>query len=280
MVRMEQQGREMRSMARTDTEKRWRCSVCNYVMNGENPPKGCPKCGSPSGEFLQDTEHIQLTYDGKPFDVLLINSSTHRSGNTSYMTDIAEDELRAKGISCRRFNLNEYKIDHCWCCYSRKAEYCTYPCRNSEDDMPAFHQMIAASRAIIVASPINWNTMSGRLKAFLDRTTCLQNLYHLGKPGMTEGKILGILVNGHEDGAMKTAMDIHLHFQQMGFVLAPFGIAFRTHGAEFNSSTDEAFLRADDLTVSYTRGVVNNVIELMPLDIESQLRGKLVPVSE
>ena len=54
---MEQQGREMRSMARTDTEKRWRCSVCNYVMTGENPPKGCPKCGSPSKEFLQDTEH-------------------------------------------------------------------------------------------------------------------------------------------------------------------------------------------------------------------------------
>ena len=76
---------------------------------------------------------------------------------------------------------------------------------------------------------------------------------------------------------MKTAMDIHLHFQQMGFVMAPFGIAFRTHGAEFNSSTDEDFFRADDLTVSYTKGVVNNVIELMQLDIESQRGGNWCP---
>jgi len=64
----------------------------------------------------------------------------------------------------------------------------------------------------------------------------MQNLFHLKKPGLTEGKFAGILVCGHEDGAIKTAMDIYLHFQQMGYLLAPFGIAFRTHGAKFNSS--------------------------------------------
>jgi len=79
-----------------------------------------------------------------------------------------------------------------------------------------------------VVSPINRNGMSARLKVFLDRTTCMENLYHLGKPGLTEGKIAGILVQGHEDGAIKTAMDIWLNFQQMGYVLAPFGIAWVT----------------------------------------------------
>ena len=108
----------------------------------------------------------------------------------------------------------------------------------------------------------------------------MQNLFHLNKPGLTEGKILGILVCGHEDGAMKTAMDMYLNFQQMGYLMAPFGIAFRTHGAEFNSSTDADFFRNDELVISYIKGVVNNVIELMQLDIESQLKGRLVPVSE
>ncbi len=146
--------------------------------------------------------------------------------------------------------------------------------------MPAFHQMLAAAKAVIIASPINWNTMSARLKIFLDRTTCLQNLYHLKKPGLTEGKVAGILVCGHEDGGIKTAMDIFLNLQQMGYILAPFGIAYRTHGAEFNSNADREFFRNDELVKIYTRGVVNNVVELMRLDPEQQLRGKIIPVSE
>jgi hypothetical protein len=66
----------------------------------------------------------------------------------------------------------------------------------------------------------------------------------------------------------------------MGFIMAPFGVAFRTHGAEFNSSTDADFFRTDEMVIGYTKGVVSNVIEMLRLDIESQLKGKLVPVSE
>lgn len=258
----------------------WKCTVCGFVFQGEKPPKGCPVCHSPSHEFIMEKNREKLTYDGDEFDVLVINGSTHRAGNTGYMADLAEAVLRERAVSYRRYNLNEYSIDYCWCCYSVRAESCTYPCRNKNDDMPAFHAMLAASKAVIVVSPINWNSMSARLKVFLDRTTCMENLYHLGKPGMTEGKIVGILVQGHEDGAIKTAMDIWLNFQQMGYILAPFGIAFRTHGSQFNSSTDREFFRKDELIVRHTRGIVNNVIEMMQLAIEEKLDGKLVPVTE
>ncbi len=263
-----------------DPQARWRCAVCGFVFTGAKPPKGCPVCHSPSGEFLPLDERRRLAYDGEPFDVLIINGSTHRAGNTGYMADTAEAVLRERGVSFRRFNLSEYAIDLCWCCYSVRAESCTYPCRNTGDDMPAFHRMLASAKAVIIASPINWNGMSGRLKAFLDRTTCMENLYHLGKPGLTEGKVAGILICGHEDGAIKTAMDIWLNLQQLGFVLAPFGIAFRTHGSQFNSSTDREFFRSDELLASQIRGVVNNLLALMQLDIEDNLKGKLVPVSE
>ena len=258
----------------------WRCAVCGFVFEGEKPPKGCPVCHSPSHEFIPQNEQRQLTYDGEPFDVLLINGSTHRAGNTSYMADIAEAYLREQGVSCRRFNVSEHHIDFCWCCYAVRAESCSYPCRNKKDDMPAFHQMLAQAKAVIIASPINWNGMSGRLKVFLDRTTCMENLYHLGKPGLTEGKVAGIFVCGHEDGAIKTAMDVWLNLQQLGCILAPFGIAFRTHGSQFNSSTDKEFFRSDELIVRHTKGVVNNVIKMMQLDAEARLKGNLVPVTE
>ncbi|MCK9632432.1 MAG: NAD(P)H-dependent oxidoreductase [Methanoregula sp.] len=267
----------------TDTglQAAWRCAVCGFVFTGETPPKSCPVCHSPSQEFVAEQERARLTYDGEePFDVLLINGSTHRAGNTGYMADLAEEVLRERGVSYRRFNLTEHHIDYCWCCYAVRAGSCTYPCRNTTDDMPAFHQMLAASKAVIVASPINWNAMSARLKTFLDRTTCMENLYHLKKPGLTEGKVAGVLVNGHEDGAIKTAMDIWLNFEQMGYVLAPFGIGFRTHGSQFNSSTDREFFRSDELVLHQVKGVVNNVIEMVQLGIEEKLKGKLVPVTE
>lgn len=265
----------------TDTPvTEWECSVCGYIFAGALPPKGCPRCSSPAPEFLPRKERGQLTWDGEPFEVLLVNGSSHRAGNTAYMADIAEEELKTRGISYRRYNLGEYTIDHCWCCYSIRAEYCTWPCRNQLDDMPAFHRMIVAAKAVIVTSSINWNNLSARLKDFLDRTTCIQNRGHIGKPRLTDGKVVAILVSGHEDGAIKTAMDIWVYFEQMGFILAPYGIAFRTHGSQFNSSTDAEFFRNDTLVVSDTRGIVNNVIEMMQLRIEERLKGKLVPVSE
>jgi multimeric flavodoxin WrbA len=140
--------------------------------------------------------------------------------------------------------------------------------------------MVIASKAIVVASPINWNNMSARLKDFLDRLNCIQNLYLLKKPGLTEGKIVGITVSGHEDGATKTAMDIYLYFQQLGYLLAPFGIAYRTHGAQFNTITDTEFLKNDPLVIQKVKGMVHNVVEMMRLESEDKLKGKLVPVCE
>ena len=91
---------------------------------------------------------------------------------------------------------------------------------------------------------------------------------------------MGVTVSGHEDGATKTAMDIFLYFQQMGYVLAPFGVSYRTHGAQFNTNTDTEYLKNDPLVILKVKGMANNVVEMLHLDMEDKLRGKLVPVCE
>lgn len=161
-----------------------------------------------------------------------------------------------------------------------RDDACTYPCRNQLDDAPALHEMVADAKAVIITSPINWNSMSVRLKDFLDRLTCIQNLHLLKKGGLTTGKTVGILVNGHEDGASKTAMDIFFYFEQMGYVLAPFGFGYRTHGADYNARTDNGFFRSDAVLRKSVEGVVNNVVSLMSQNLEEKLKGKVVPVSE
>ena len=265
---------------RNEKADAWKCNVCGLISLGDTPPQECLQCAANSREYLPVTEPKKLIYDREKFDVLLINGSNHRSNNTGYMMDLVEDVMKERGVSYRRYNLNEFQINHCWCCYSMRDNACRYPCRDQLDDMPAFHDMIIASKAVIIGSPVNWNNMAARLKDFLDRLNCIQNLYLLKRPGLTEGKIVGITISGHEDGATKTAMEIYLYFQQMGYLLAPFGIAYRNHGAEYNTITDADFLRNDPLVVQKVRGMAHNVIEMLKLDPEKNLKGKLVPVAE
>ena len=33
--------------------KKWVCSVCGYVYEGENPPEKCPQCGVPGSKFTE-----------------------------------------------------------------------------------------------------------------------------------------------------------------------------------------------------------------------------------
>jgi len=259
---------------------KWKCSVCGYVHEGSKLPTECPQCSSEAGEFVEYFENKKLEYDGKKFDVLLINGSSHHAHNTNILATLAENALKKRKISYRRIDLNKLQIYHCWCCYSMRDNACTYPCRNQYDDAPALHEMLLQAKAVIITSPINWNNMSARLKDFMDRLTCIENQPVIGKKAPCTGKIAGILINGHEDGAMKTAMDIFVYLQQMGFILAPFGFAYRTHGAGNDTVSDNDFLSKDSKIKSDVDGVVNNVVEMIKLDVEKKIKPKIKEVCE
>jgi rubrerythrin len=32
--------------------KKWRCKICGYVHEGENPPDKCPVCGVSEDQFV------------------------------------------------------------------------------------------------------------------------------------------------------------------------------------------------------------------------------------
>ena len=35
--------------------KKWVCTVCGYVHEGENPPEKCPQCGAPASKFIEQS---------------------------------------------------------------------------------------------------------------------------------------------------------------------------------------------------------------------------------
>ncbi len=38
--------------------KKWKCSVCNYVHTGEEPPAKCPVCGADKSKFVEMEEEV------------------------------------------------------------------------------------------------------------------------------------------------------------------------------------------------------------------------------
>ncbi len=48
--------------------KKWRCGVCGYIHEGDEPPEECPNCSSPKdvfAEFGDDPEIIRMYYTEK-----------------------------------------------------------------------------------------------------------------------------------------------------------------------------------------------------------------------
>lgn len=57
--------------------KKWICSVCGYVFEGENPPEKCPQCGVPASKFTEQSgemswaaEHVVGVADGAPQEII------------------------------------------------------------------------------------------------------------------------------------------------------------------------------------------------------------------
>ena len=44
--------------------RRWRCTVCGYIHEGEEPPEVCPVCGADRSQFvLEEAEEANLLQD-------------------------------------------------------------------------------------------------------------------------------------------------------------------------------------------------------------------------
>lgn len=57
--------------------KKWVCSICGYVHEGENPPEKCPTCKAPASKFTESVgdklwaaEHVVGVATGAPEDVI------------------------------------------------------------------------------------------------------------------------------------------------------------------------------------------------------------------
>lgn len=124
-----------------------------------------------------------------------ISGSPNSGGSNEKIIDMALGIAGEKGYKTDRIFLSNLKISPCNDCGTcRKIKDCPI-----EDDMAMVCEMLEASDAIIVSSPVFFGSVTAQLKALFDRTILLRRNGFLLK-----GKVGGaVAVGGSRNGGQE-----------------------------------------------------------------------------
>ena len=126
-------------------------------------------------------------------EIMIINASPRKSGNTSYLADEALKILNRHGIQPTYINLRTLDFEPCIACgYCDKTGKCFM-----KDDMTPLYEKINKSCGTIVLSPVFFDGVPAKLKAFVDRTQAFYaSKYILNEPSIDRyKKRFGLLVS-------------------------------------------------------------------------------------
>lgn len=100
-------------------------------------------------------------------ELITICGSSRKNGNTEIMLKEVLKGARKEGAETELIQLTGKNIKYCLGC-----DDCRFPCK-IKDDMDEIYKKMIEADVIIIGSPIYYCTISGLLKNFLDRCTCL-----------------------------------------------------------------------------------------------------------
>lgn len=98
-------------------------------------------------------------------NILAFIGSPRRDGNSDILAQHAAEAARQAGAVVETYYLNEMDYRGCQGCLGcKRGDACVL-----EDDLAPIYDKIHAAHAVILASPVYWNEVSGQMKSFLDR---------------------------------------------------------------------------------------------------------------
>jgi len=155
----------------------------------------------------------------KEIFILGINGSPIKNGETAERLKQALNGAKRKKAKIQLIHLIDKKINPCLGCYSISAKKCRNLCVQ-KDGMQELYPLILKADGIIFASPAYWFSVSGILKNFLDRMTCME------VNDLLEGKIAGAISVAEETGGDEVVNYLIGTLNEMGFLIPPFGAIF------------------------------------------------------
>ncbi|MFN3301985.1 MAG: flavodoxin family protein [Patescibacteria group bacterium] len=156
----------------------------------------------------------------KQIFILGINGSPRKTGTTAQLVKMVLKSCERNGAKVFYIDLIDKKIKPCLGCYSNNPKSCKYPC-NVKDDMQEIYKLLLKADGMIWGSPSYWFSVSGIMKNFLDRLSCLENSGFL-----LAGKVVGIVTDGEETGSEEVANYLLAFANVNGMISPPCGAAF------------------------------------------------------
>ena len=104
--------------------------------------------------------------------VVAVVGSPRAAGNTSYLVDVALDELAEGGLAVEKIMLSQYRVLPCEG-HDECEDLAACPL---DDDAAALLERMYAADGLILATPVYYEDISGQMKVFIDRN-CFNN-YH------------------------------------------------------------------------------------------------------
>lgn len=103
-------------------------------------------------------------------NILVVSGSPNTEGSTNTYANSVVTSAKNQGANVSVINIYDFKVTDVWADYFGDALANNFEKAN-DDDMPALKEKLAWADIIVLASPIYWYQLSGKLKTFVDRWT-------------------------------------------------------------------------------------------------------------
>jgi multimeric flavodoxin WrbA len=104
--------------------------------------------------------------------VVALNGSPVRGSSVDRMVQALLDGARDAGAEVHHLRCNEMRVIACQACGPAPTRgYCVF-----HDDMDAVYALLRDAHAVVVASPVYFDTVSAQLKLVMDRCNCITPL--------------------------------------------------------------------------------------------------------
>ena len=157
-------------------------------------------------------------------NVLGINGSPHRNGNTAYALRYALQVIEKQGIETTYVTLADKQIAPCDGCFACRAGECVH-----DDDMTPIYGAMLRCDGLILASPVYMGLITGQIKVMMDRTV----RFRTGGRFELSGKVgAGIACGGFRNGGQElTLQSMHTYLLQQDIYAIADGPGYSHSGA-------------------------------------------------
>jgi multimeric flavodoxin WrbA len=167
----------------------------------------------------------------EPATVVAVVGSPRAAGNTSYLVDVALDELASRGLAVEKIMLSEHRVLPCEG-HDQCQELAACPL---DDDAATLLERMYRADGLILATPVYYEDVSGQMKVFIDRN-CFNNYHEVWLFARSVGLIAVAESTGLDDTIDSLRRFVALSSDKKVKPLSVTGFAYREGDAAGNAT--------------------------------------------